>query len=58
MVEEAEVELDRALGEGWFSLTMLKRVAEVATHADFSYYPSFCPFKGELLEGVIIGVRK
>lgn len=58
IVEEAEVDLERPIGIGHYSLTMLKRVAEVATHADLNYYPKFCPFSGSNLEGVIIGVRK
>ncbi len=43
--------------EGVYKASMLKLLGGIATHADFSQYPSACPFYGDKLRGVIMGLR-
>jgi len=46
------------LSEASFRAEPLLLVLNVATHMDFSQYPSPCPFKGDGIKGIIAGVLK
>lgn len=45
------------LPEGYFHAVPLLEVLKVATHIDFSMYPKACYFKGEDIDGMIVGMR-
>lgn len=56
---EQEAEYDGfSLAAGAFHADQLLKVLAVATHVNFSSYPSPCAFKGPLIEGLLMGVRK
>lgn len=46
-----------ALPESSFHADQLVKVLSVATHIDFSTYPKPCLFKGNDIEGLIVGIR-
>jgi len=46
------------LPEALFSYKHLLKVLKVATNADFERYPAPCPFQGENMRGVIVGMRQ
>lgn len=46
-----------ALG-GAYSADQLLRLRGVANSADWSFYPKPCPFFGDMLRGVLVGLRK
>ncbi len=53
----AEFAIDGLPSDGCYRYEMLVRLKGVAKLADFSRYPSPCPFQGDMLRGVFIGVR-
>lgn len=55
---DATYEVDLAKGSGVFSARLLALIAEVATHAEFSFYPEPIFFRGNLIEGTAVGARQ
>ena len=53
---ESEYEISIHKGSGTYAASLLSLLLASATHADFSTYPKPVHFKGELLEGVAVGV--
>lgn len=47
----------KGLPEGCFHYKQLEKLNGVATKIDFSLYPKPCPFYGDRLRGVIVGMR-
>lgn len=55
--EGAKFDIPELGFEGVYSIPMLKLLKGFATHADFTQYPSPCPFYGDRLRGLIVGLR-
>jgi len=53
----AEYEIDSVVPESVFNIDMFKLLKNVATKIDLSAYPKPCPFVGENLRGVIVGLK-
>lgn len=53
----AKVEVPELTAKGSYVVTMLQKLQGVATEVDFSPYPNACPWYGESIRGVIIGLR-
>jgi hypothetical protein len=48
---------DYDLPDCWFNAEHLTNVCAVADEIDFTTYPSACPFEGDDIKGVIIGLK-
>lgn len=55
--QTAAIELSGVPAEGIYHILFLNQVLAVATHIDFSKYPSPIPFTGQNLRGAVLGVR-
>jgi len=55
--EGANYELHSDIGEAVYIINMLQLLKGFATSIDWSFYPKPCPFFGERVRGVIIGLR-
>ncbi len=55
--EAATYELLSSPGLGSYSIEMVSKLKNVATVIDWSHYPKPCPFIGNNLRGIIVGVR-
>jgi len=55
--EGASVDLQIPGAKGVYHLKMLQLLDEVAKTIDFTMYPKPCPFFGEKLRGIIVGIR-
>ena len=55
---DSTYEVALAKGTGLFSARILALIAEVATHAEFSFFPEPIFFRGEGIEGTAVGARE
>lgn len=53
----AKVEIAELVDKGSYVVTMLQKLQGVANTIDFSHYPNPCPWYGDNVRGVIIGLR-
>lgn len=56
--EGAAHDLEALPNKGCYQLDMLQRLDGIGNTVDFSHYPGRCPFYGDRLRGVIIGMRE
>lgn len=50
-------EIDADMGQGVYTLDMLYLLKNIATTIDWSFYPAPCPFFGDRVRGVIVGLK-
>lgn len=56
-IMDSTYEVDLKGGSGLFSARILALIAQVATHAEFSFFPDPIFFRGEGIEGTAVGAR-